>query len=259
MGGGRAPEVPREQRRLLRTQEEIARKEWAMKEPVLQMFAGWTRGEPIPSYYVPRWEEYIEEGRRAYGGLITAIESAYRPVREAISRYYGAGFVAPAIETAEREAARMREEAVGMRGLPTTTARRLEEIETWRAGRRIEAERIGNLARAAADIALETQLGTEKADIERALAMFELSVREQAMMYEPELRLGAMQAAAGLPAEDYFARISGQWLQRYEQELGRWRATQQNIIDWIKAFAELGYSVGVGGGPLGAGFWGQGV
>jgi hypothetical protein len=332
MGGrSKAPQPPPEQRALLATQERIAREEWAMKGPVLEMFAGWARGQPtpelidlqkriseidreilnlpraqglkrplgvqeklkeleeekssltrqmyelratgrayrmaeIPSAYIPDFERLIAEAKTDYEQRIAKasglreklkgrIETAYEPVREAMGKYYGPAYRAASIETIEREATRAKEEAMAARGLPTNIARRLDEIETWRGGSRIETERVANLAMAATMVAFESQLGTERANIEKAMADYEMrsmdelstyirAISEQEISFVPSLRLASAQIIAGLPAEQIYANLSNQYMSLYQLQLQRWGMQEEARLGWINAFANIGSSIG---------------
>jgi hypothetical protein len=265
MGGG-APAMPPEQRELLKTQERIASEEWGLKKPALETAAGWSRGEEIPSYYIPDFQKLINEATSGYqektakaeelaGGLKGKIEEAYQPTREALEKYYGPAYVAGNIETIEREAARAREETIGIRGLPTNIERRLEEIETARGGARIETERIGALAKGAANIALEQQIGTEKANIEKVLANYEMAaedelvnyrraIGEQEVTFIPSMRLAALQLTQGLPAEQVYANLSNEYMNIYRTQLAAWQAEQESTMGWIGAFAKIGLGIG---------------
>ena len=63
MGGGGAPEVPKEQRELAATQERIAKEEYEKyKKPGLEELRRWSLGgEPIPARYKPDFGKLLTE------------------------------------------------------------------------------------------------------------------------------------------------------------------------------------------------------
>ena len=249
MGGGGALPIPEEQKRLAATQERIAKEEWEKyKKPGLELLRGWGLGEgAIPARYKPGFGKLLAEAGAIFEKTGRGIESAYEPSRAAIEKYYGPALITPAIERIEKEAARAKEETVGIRGLPSVTEKRLEEIETFRAAERINTERIGNLAKTGATVALEAQLGTERANLAKALGDFELAAKEQEAIYEPELRKWAASIMIGgggnVNPEAGFASAARMWDKMYQQQLEAYQLNQQEQMGWIGAFAKIATGV----------------
>ena len=256
MGGG-APEVPKEQRELAATQERIAKEEYEKyKKPGLEELRRWSLGgEPIPARYKPDFGKLLTEAGATFEKMGKGVETAYKPSRAAIEKYYGPALMTPAIERIEKEAARAKEETAGIRGLPSVTAKRLEEIETFRGAERINTERIGNLAKAGATVALEAQLGTEKANLAKALGNFELAAKEQEAMYEPELRKWAasVMIGGGVNPEAKFESAARMYDQMYQRQLQAYQINKQEEMAWIGAFSNIaGQAIGMLAGPAAA-------
>ena len=112
-----------------------------------------------------------------------------------------------------------------------------------------------NLAKAGATVALEAQLGTEKANLAKALGNFELAVKEQEAMYEPELRKWAasVMIGGGVNPEAKFESAARMWDQMYQRQLQAYQINKQEEMGWIGAFANIaGSAIGLLGAPAAA-------
>ncbi|MEW6214106.1 MAG: hypothetical protein AB1478_02710 [Nitrospirota bacterium] len=197
----------------------------------------------IPSQYIPKWERIRRNIEGHFKKAGERIVEAYAPLRGAIEERFGPALLAEAIESIEREYARQKEEVSGIRGLPSMTGRRLEALETERIGQRIQTERIGSLAKSAAMITYEQMLGTEKANLAKALTDFETAFEQQRGMYEPELRKWALAfTAGGVDPSAAFARAAQTYENMYRDQLAKWQMSQQEELAWIGAFADIASS-----------------
>ena len=218
-----------------------------MKQPALQTMQSWSTGGAIPSYMMPDFASLIKQGNDIFGTLTKNVEAAYAPEKAAIDKYYGPAMITPEIETIKKQAATAKEATAGMRGLPSQTGRQMEGIATWQAGAIVETHRVADLAKAGAMVAFENQLGTEKANISKALADFDLKTTEQQTMYAPTLRLNALQGIASnqfMNPEGMYAQSTQGYANLYQQQLSQYQTDQSTQLSWIKTFADLGVQAG---------------
>jgi hypothetical protein len=253
--GGSAPEVPQEQKDLAKTQADIAKQEWGFKEPGLEMMQSWSQGGAIPSYMMPDFSKLLAEGQDIFGKLSANVKAAYAPEEAAIEKYYGPAMTTPQIETIQKEASQAKEQTAGYAGLPSQTARSMENIQTQKEGAIAQVQTVANLAKAGAEVAFQGKLGTAQANIDQALANFQLSTEQQMINFEPNLRMGALQGMVSgqfVNPEAQFAQASSSYANAYQQDLQRYQTNEYSQLSWISTFAKLGESFGEAAGGYAA-------